>query len=327
MRLINPIPYAATPDTPLNAKVWTHCATGKDLCAVIDADFLVYRCCFCIEHKEFYLMDEHHNAQLGPCKNVTLLRHAMDRHGYKESELPDGWSMDYSLDIEDFSHAWMRMQQVKKHIMEVIGTKKNVWYLTKGSTLWRNKDATIQGYKANRKDSKKPQAYDYLRERLVSVMKAKILNGVEADDAVAHMGRKYPGKVVIVSPDKDLLTIPGLHLNPMDTAKGVFFVSELEACRYLYGQMLSGDGIDNIRGLHGTVQNPGWSVAAAKKEVAKYYTEGAMQTAVMLAYQQRFPNGLVLEDESYLTWDEILLENANLLFLRGSHSVKFTMEK
>ena len=327
MKLVNPLPYAATPDTPLNASVWPYCAAGKELCAVVDADFLVYRCGFSIEHKEYYVFDEDGNAQLGPCKNITMLRAAMARYDFKEDKLPDGWCIDYSVDVEDFSHAWMRMQQVKKHIMEVIGTKKNVWYLTKGSTLWRNKDATIQGYKANRKNSKKPAAYDYLRERLCSVMKAKIVTGVEADDAVAHLGRKYPGKVVIVSPDKDLATIPGLHLNPMDTAKGVYFISELDACRNLYSQMLSGDGIDNIRGLHGTVQNPGWSVNAAHKEMEKYFTEGAMQAMVMLAYQQGFPNGLILEDESYLTWDEILLENANLLFLRGSHSVKFTMEK
>ena len=327
MKLINPLPYAEAPDTPLNARVWPYCASGKDLCAVIDADFLVYRCGFAIEHKQYYLLDEDGNAQLGPCKNITMLRHAMTRYGFKEDALPDGFEIGMSLEVEDYSHAWMRVQQIKKHVMEVIGTKKNVWYLTKGSSLWRNKDATIQGYKANRKDSKKPEAYDYLRERMVSVLKAKVVTGVEADDAVAHLGRKYPGKVVIVSPDKDLLTIPGLHLNPMDTAKGVYFVSELEACRNLYGQMLSGDGVDNIRGLHGTVQNPGWSVNAAKKEMTKYFTEGAMQTVVMLAYQQRFPNGLVLPDESYLAWDEILLENANLLFLRGSHSVKFTMEK
>lgn len=327
MKLINPLPYAETPDAPLNARVWPYCASGKNLCAVIDADFLVYRCGFAIEHKQYFLLDGEGNAQLGPCKNITALRKAMTRYGFNEDALPDGFEIDMSLEVEDYSHAWMRVQQIKKHVMEVIGTKKNVWYLTKGSSLWRNKDATIQGYKANRKDSKKPEAYDYLRERMVSVLKAKVVTGVEADDAVAHLGRKYPGKVVIVSPDKDLLTIPGLHLNPMDTAKGVFFVSELEACRNLYGQMLSGDGVDNIRGLHGTVQNPGWSVNAAKKEMAKYFTEGAMQTVVMLAYQQRFPNGLVLPDESYLTWDEILLENANLLFLRGSHSVKFTMEK
>lgn len=322
MRIINPIPYAATLDTPLNVKPWPNMKSGAQLTALIDADFLVYRCGFSIEHHNFYLFHPESGAiAAGPFKCRRDLTNWMKANGGVERY--EGYGIDDALDVEDYSRAWMRMQMTKKHIMEVIGTRKNKWYLTKGSTLVRNDDATIQGYKANRVGNKKPEAYDYLRERLVTVLKAEILKGIEADDAVAHLGRKYAGSVVIVSPDKDLHTIPGLHLNPMDTAKGVYFVSELEACRSLYSQMLSGDAVDNIRGLHGTVTSPGWSVNAAKSAMTECYTEGACQAVVMQAYRDRFPNGLINMNGEPMTWPEALEENANLLFLRADPKMRF----
>lgn len=324
MRLINPLPYAATPDTPLNSKVWPNIKRGGELTALVDADFLVYRCGFSIEHHNWCLFNPDGYQVAGPFKCRTDLKKWMEANGGEAQY--EGWEKDDLLEIEDFSRAWMRMQTTKKRIMEVIGTKKNVWYLTKGSTLQRNKDATIQGYKANRVKNAKPAAYDYLREKLQTVMKAKIPVGIEADDAVAHLGRKYAGRVVIVSPDKDLATIPGLHLNPMNTAEGVVFISELIACRNLYGQMLSGDAVDNIRGLHGTVTSPGWSVNAAKKAMNECYTEGMCQAVVMKAYQERFPQGCINMNGEPMLWWEALLENANLLFLRGSPSMKFRME-
>lgn len=324
MQLINPLPYGETPDSPLNAAVWPNCKHGSELFSIVDADFLVYRCGFAIEHHQWVLATETGMIMAGPFKNITGLRNWVKANGGEEH-----WSYctaECFTEIEDFERSWIRMQQIKKNIYNVIGSTKSVWYLTKGSTLQRNQDATIQGYKANRKNNKKPAAYDYLRDRLQYSMKATIPRGIEADDAVAHMARKYKGTGVIVSPDKDLYTVPGLHLNPTNTAQGVQFVSELVACRNLYAQMLCGDGVDNIRGLHGTVQKPGWSVNAAHKEMSKYFTERAMQVCVMQAYIDRFPKGGINMYNQHMTWQEILLENANLLFLRGNPNMKFTME-
>ena len=325
MRMINPLPYATTPDTPLNSRVWKNIKKGNDLTALVDADFLVYRCGFSIEHHNVMLFHPVSGYVVaGPFKCKTELKKWMVANGGEDKY--ESYIIDDALDVEPFSNAWMRMQTTKKHIMQTIGTTKNAWYLTKGSTLQRNKDATIQGYKANRAKNAKPQAYDYLREKLVDIMKAKIPVGIEADDAVAHLGRKYAGSVVIVSPDKDLNSIAGLHLNPMNTAAGVIFISELEACRSLYSQMLSGDAVDNIRGLHGTVTSPGWSVNAAKKAMAECYTEGACQAIVCKAYKERFPQGCINMNGDPMLWWEALIENANLLFLRGDPNMKFRME-
>lgn len=101
-------------------------------------------------------------------------------------------------------------------------------------------------YKANRKDTVRPQWLDICRSYLVNEYNAIITDGYEADDA---LGFNQTEDTVIFSIDKDLLMIPGHHYNFIKNEYRE--VSELDGLKMFYRQMLIGDTSDNIKGVAG----------------------------------------------------------------------------
>lgn len=101
-------------------------------------------------------------------------------------------------------------------------------------------------YKANRKDTVRPQWLDICRSYLVNEYNAIITDGYEADDA---LGFNQTEDTVIFSIDKDLLMIPGHHYNFIKNEYRE--VSELDGLKMFYRQMLIGDSSDNIKGVAG----------------------------------------------------------------------------
>jgi DNA polymerase-1 len=104
-------------------------------------------------------------------------------------------------------------------------------------------------YKANRKKYRKPAGYRHLVEWVVKAGPARgwevvRLPDVEGDDV---LGILYEEGDVIASIDKDMLTLPGLHLRDGQVQE----VSRLEADRNFYGQVLTGDTSDNYPGCPG----------------------------------------------------------------------------
>lgn len=117
---------------------------------------------------------------------------------------------------------------------------------------FRNKAATIRGYKANRDPSHKPVHYAAIREYLVEHWDAEVCVGFEADDAVAiaqsELSDEYAINSIIATIDKDLAMIPGWHYN-INTAKDKV-ITEPEGLLSFYRQVLTGDASDNIPGLY-----------------------------------------------------------------------------
>lgn len=323
--LINPIPFSTEGlRAPLNTQPWPGIAHGKQLTALVDADMFVYAAGFACEHSEpiAYSPD---GQMLGHWKNKSSYNKWLKENPDVEHELDfDEWQ-------EELDSGLLILNMKRKQIREATHGAKQRWYLTKGSSVWRNEYATIQPYKGNREDMPKPHYYDELRAYMKQAFKAKVLKGIEADDAVAYMARQHPHTSVIVSGDKDLLTIPGLHLNPSKMEEGVFFQSELEACRFLYGQMLTGDGIDHIRGLSGTKDKPGWGKVKARKAMEQFDNEHDMAVFVAEQYALTYPDGVMCEDDmghvsGHLSWQQMLVETSNLLFLRRDQDTAFIWE-
>jgi len=105
-------------------------------------------------------------------------------------------------------------------------------------------------YKGNRKkelteEEKKffEYAYNYLKEGWKSVT----ADDMEADDLLAMWQTEEPG--IIVSIDKDMLQVPGLHYNTR--RKEYMNINEEEASLLLHTQVMMGDSVDNIPGLRG----------------------------------------------------------------------------
>jgi 5'-3' exonuclease len=166
-------------------------------------------------------------------------------------------------------------------------------YLT-GKNNFRHDIAVTAEYKGNRKSSSKPAMLPDARRYLVESYRGRIINGQEADDAIAiEATRNDPDTTVVASVDKDMLQIPCWHFNFVTGAWT--FVDEASGRKSFYKQILTGDAADNIKGIFkvGPVK--------ADKILEGITEEKDLYEAVVKAYDGD---------------KERVLENARLLWLR-----------
>lgn len=107
-------------------------------------------------------------------------------------------------------------------------------------------------YKAHRKGGEKPLCIKALREWVYATYDCEEMTGLEADDVMGILATAPDNRAsIIVSVDKDMDQIPGLHLNPMKLDEGVYEVTEIDAERHLWFQVLCGDSVDGYPGCPG----------------------------------------------------------------------------
>ncbi len=118
-----------------------------------------------------------------------------------------------------------------------------------GANNFRYEAAKTKEYKGNRKGLVRPEFWEYCKQHLQDKYKAFLVDGFEADDAIAsdmlQQGSNHCGI------DKDIKQIQGWHFNFVkEEGKGLWeFVTKDDAELLLYRQILSGDSSDNIPGL------------------------------------------------------------------------------
>lgn len=135
----------------------------------------------------------------------------------------------------------------------------------------------LSTYKAKRPE--KPPYLEFVRKVLEHSWPSLIYPGIEADDIMGIQATKYPDHSVIVSVDKDLLQIPGLHYNPDHHFFGVFAVEPERAEYNFYTQWLTGDPVDNYKGIP--------KVGPAKAEAILNVERTSYLDAVLCAYYER----------------------------------------
>ena len=128
----------------------------------------------------------------------------------------------------------------------------------------------IKPYQGNRKDKKKPELLEALRQNISALLNDKNIEvfahyDIEADDAVVIDSYYYRNKGLVYSPDKDLRMVV-YPLYDLDTGRvctiadpfGDISISSTESglphprgqgLKFFWWQMLMGDTADNIRGL------------------------------------------------------------------------------
>lgn len=131
-------------------------------------------------------------------------------------------------------------------------------------------------YKANRKKSRKPILLKPLRESLMDKYNSILVPDLEADDLLGIMGRPQD---MMVSADKDLMTVPGWHHNPMD--KSSTHISQEDAIRNHFIQTLCGDTADNFKGC------PKVGPVTAKKLIQKGDDAQTQWNAVVKAFEKQ----------------------------------------
>lgn len=133
-----------------------------------------------------------------------------------------------------------------------------------GKGNFRDEIAVTQEYKGNRKDARRPVHYQALRNYLCHSWEAVVWNGMEADDAVAIEATELGDKGVIVSLDKDLNQVVGWHYNFVKNQ--TYYITEEEAKLNFYKQFLTGDTVDNIKGVKGIGDKKAQKLLEGKSE-------------------------------------------------------------
>lgn len=272
------------------------------LTALVDADSVVYRSGFAADSQ---------------FKNEWLEAHP--GASYKDPEVKEAVKA-YQAGI-DYEHiALHNAKETLKLLASIFDEHKMRVFLT-GKGNYREDVASIQQYKGNRDPTHKPKYYKQLRDYMVKVWNAEVVDGMEADDAVSIIQWAAKDKsTIICSIDKDLSNTPGHNWNI--NRHEYKYVTRTEADLNFWKQVATGDGTDNIKGLKGvgpkTVEK--WEAAAEynpsllEERVRQEYAtrlgdraEAELRETATLVWMQRVPNvnydGSLISDYEYKEYE------------------------
>ncbi len=159
----------------------------------------------------------------------------------------------------DLATARKYVDRALEELMDTLGGTKMVVTLS-DSVNWR-KDI-LPTYKSNRATTRRPiilpQVRQYVREKFSAFQRPKL----EGDDLLGILSGLHelnPGEKVMVTLDKDMSTLPGLHYRPHKAVLGIFEVTTKEADLFHLRQGLAGDATDGYSGC------PGWGMTTAEE--------------------------------------------------------------
>tara|TARA_Y100001937_G_scaffold128266_1_gene203641 strand:- start:92 stop:832 length:741 start_codon:yes stop_codon:yes gene_type:complete len=165
-------------------------------------------------------------------------------------EMEFDWGDDWWTLHGDAREAKERVDVWIANIKELLSATDVVLTLT-GHKNWR-KDV-LPSYKANRKGKRKPVVYQELKRYVMDTYKCSVFDSLEADDVMGIL-QTDPNKdseTIIVSEDKDMMTVPGKLYRPIRPEEGVQYISPEEADRNHLMQSLMGDSTDGYLGCPG----------------------------------------------------------------------------
>lgn len=219
----------------------------------------------------------------------------MFKHVYIDGDVL-AYRASFSAQDKPFFKAKAKIDELMSYILEktVLFSNGNDYTVClTGKTNYRNEVAVTHPYKGNRVKGNPPEHLAPIREYLKDNYGAVTSVNEEADDLMSKGLTLDPENNVIASIDKDMLQVTGWHF---EFAKNITrYTDDIFGRRFFYKQILTGDNIDNIKGL--------WRVGPAKadKIIGDTTDEQELYQKVLDAY-----NGDA----------ERLLENARLLYLR-----------
>lgn len=150
------------------------------------------------------------------------------------------------------------------------GATHFIGFLTNGGLNYRIAIAKTAPYKGNRANSVRPKWYTKIREYLQANWGCQVMQGIEADDALAIAQTYFNDhgiKAVLSSLDKDLDQSYGWHQNWKH--QELYFIDYEEGQRRLWRQVITGDmGTDNIPGLSQAAPTP---EPGFKQPIFEYY--------------------------------------------------------
>lgn len=197
------------------------------------------------------------------------------------------YSVGFAAEDDPIEYCLHSVKLLLQSIIKESGADSYRLFLT-GPGNFREKVAVTKPYKGNRDPLNKPVHYAAIKEYLVKHWNAEVVEGYEADDAMGFiqyqqgLTRDKCGSIesstptIICSLDKDMKMIPGNHYNWRKNEK--YWITEEEAIRNYYKQLLTGDSTDNIQGI------PKVGPKTAEKILAECKTEEDMYWATLCKY-------------------------------------------
>lgn len=203
-----------------------------------------------------------------------------------------------------------KLQEVVNQIKFAIDPFANYAFYLTGKGNFRNDVAKTAIYKGNRKDTPKPPNLPYLRQYIIDTYNCVVSEGEEADDLIAIEAAKRNYKdTVIASIDKDFMQLPCKIYNPMRDE--FYHPTPWEATKFFYTQILTGDAVDNIKGVGGI------GPKKAEKALEGCDSEKALYNACVDAFAMNIGKDYAPQDfGEYRIAAGRVLENGRLLWLR-----------
>lgn len=250
--------------------------------ALVDGDILVYKACFATEYSVYEVNDMQFRYKSDVSNFLSF--------NFDEEEFP---TVEKSTVVEPIQNTYYLLDLMLNTIYANTQSHVGEIYVS-GPSNFRKSIPYPVVYKGNRppKPVNHPLAVKYLIERHNAIM----ADGLEADDMLGIRQHQLKDSV-ICSIDKDLLMIPGLHYH-LDKQEFTE-VTEDEATRHFYLQMLTGDRIDNIIGISGV------GPAKAEKLLAGCKDAADMDRVVVAQYKKQFKEN----------WSQMYEANASLLWI------------
>lgn len=267
---------------------------------LIDGDVVKYRAAWGAERSQHAVT--YYNAEFD--EQIVLL--CDDKREAKEliaSALmePFDAKIETTIIYEPVEHATRNVESIIEGIMKATSHSPDETLIClSGGTNFRDDVATIRPYKGNRDDKRKPTHGDACVQYMLDNYKCRVSENEEADDLMGYLQmeiyRDNSMGSVIATIDKDLDMIPGMHYNFVKEES--YLVSEEEADKNFWRQMIIGDTTDNITG----VPKKGPKAAAQAEEDGLLNHEGVLSYYVT-AYG---------EEEG----SKAFIENGQLLWIR-----------
>lgn len=157
-------------------------------------------------------------------------------------DFDDGQGEEIMFDTEE---AMMGAVRLTHRWMKGAGCSHSIVCFSEGDNF---RKLIYPEYKANRKGIEKPKAYAAVKEAIEVEYETWSIPGLEADDLMGIAGSRDPGNFVVVSRDKDMLTIPGTIFNP-DHDKRPRRIRVGVADQLWMKQTMTGDTVDNYPGI------------------------------------------------------------------------------
>jgi 5'-3' exonuclease len=271
--------------------------------ALIDGDWILYAAGFAGQRTEMVCPALFGDEKF---KNMTEIRERADDKNLSPTLM---YSRNVLDPEEHFYHSAKSMIETNcMKVAERFDEDVTPRVIIDGDGNFRSRLATIRQYKGQRGVHAKPLMFNNIRSYLLDVWKAEVVFDQESDDEMAIIQTDLTSageKCIIVGVDKDMLQVPGWHLNPN---KGFKKISEREGVERLYVQAIQGDSVDNIAGAYK------FGPAAARKAITAEMTEKEMWEKAIDCYQISIDK----HGNKYggLTATEAALENMRLVYLR-----------